>query len=384
MCRVLVLADDLTGALEAGAKFAATGASVHVTTKPEFPADKVQEDAVLVIDTETRHVMPEQARRCVFDLSRAAQNARIQYVYKKTDSTLRGNIAAEIRGLCDAFPTSPLLYVPAYPKMGRTVRAGILYVDGLPVTDTSFARDGLNPVGESHIPRLLSGEGARPIISTIAGNLTLAPSAEIYVCDGEGDADLEIAARKFVQSAFFCLAAGPTGFVGYIAQLVTLPRTTPPSLPVLRRALVVNGSRNNISIGQIQHASHQGWATRNADELAKTNGEPGWVILDQPVANSSPVDFARRLSRTVRSILSREEFKAVVVLGGDTAYAILDELGITDLRPIGEVLEGVPISAMTIDPAVLKGDSPLYLISKAGGFGPVDVLCLIHAKLTRG
>jgi uncharacterized protein YgbK (DUF1537 family) len=72
------------------------------------------------------------------------------------------------------------------------------------------------------------------------------------------------------------------------------------------------------------------------------------------------------------------------VFGGDTAYAILDAFGITDLRPIGEVLEGVPISAMPRMPAGLKGDGPFYLISKAGGFGPVDVLCQVKAKLTRG
>jgi D-threonate/D-erythronate kinase len=381
---MLVLADDLTGALEVGAKFAATGAGVMATTNLRFPLNKVQEEAIMVIDTETRHTSPEQAGQAVFELGRVASSAGFHYVYKKTDSTLRGNIAAEIKGLCDAFPDSPLLYVPAYPKMGRTVRAGILYVDGIPVTETCFARDGLNPVRESHILRLLSAECARPIISTIARNLPMSLSAGIYVCDGEADTDLKVAARKFLQSASFRLAAGPAGFVDHIAPLVDLPRTTPPSLPMLRRVLVVNGSRSDVSIGQIQHAIHHGWVARSVDELTDTKEGLGWVILAQPVSNCSPVDFARRISMTVQGILSREEFEAVVVLGGDTAYAILDALGITDLRPVGEVLEGVPISAISRNSAGLKGDGLLYLISKAGGFGPVDVLCQIQAKLTRG
>jgi D-threonate/D-erythronate kinase len=381
---MLVLADDLTGALEVGAKFAATGAGGKVTTNLRFPLNQVQEEAVLVIDTETRHISPEQARAAVFELGGAASKTGFLYVYKKTDSTLRGNIAAEFKGLCDAFPDSPLLYVPAYPKMGRTVRAGILCVNGIPVTNTSFARDGLNPVRESYIPRLLSAKCIHRVVSTSAGKLTMRPYARIYVCDGETDGDLEAAARRFVQSALFHLAAGPAGFGGHLAPLLDLPRTNPPRLPMMRRVLVVNGSRNEVSIGQIQHTSRQGWAMRSVDELANTNKEPGWMILDQPVGNCNPVGFARRLSMVVKNILSREEFEAIVVFGGDTAYAILDAFGITDLRPIGEVLEGVPISAMPRMPAGLKGDGPFYLISKAGGFGPVDVLCQVKAKLTRG
>ena len=123
---------------------------------------------------------------------------------------------------------------------------------------------------------------------------------------------------------------------------------------------------------------------RSADEFANMNEEPGWMILDQPAGNCNPADFAWRLSMTVKSILSREAFEAIVVFGGDTAYAILDAIEITDLHPIGEVQEGVPISNMPRKPAGLKGDGPFCLISKAGGFGPVNVLCQIKAKLTKG
>ena len=108
MHRMLVLADDLTGALEVGAKFAATGAGVMVQTNLRSPLNKCQEEPVLVVDTETRHTPPGQARQIVSDLSRAASEAGFHYVYKKTDSTLRGNITAEIKGLCDAFPDSSL------------------------------------------------------------------------------------------------------------------------------------------------------------------------------------------------------------------------------------------------------------------------------------
>ena len=384
MYQVLVLADDLTGALEVGAKFAATGAPVLVTTKFGFQGNTIPEEGVLVIDTETRHVPPEEARRCVFELCSEAHDADVRYLFKKTDSTLRGNVAAEISALSSAFADLPLCYVPAYPKMGRTVRGGILYIDGIPVTETSFARDLLNPVRECHIPRLLSAECTQPVISVVAEEFSALLPAGIYVCDGETDSDLEALANKFMQSKSFRLAAGPAGFVEYLAPLVDLPRTIPKGLPMLERVLVVNGSHNEVSIRQVQHARTHGYDAGNAEGIARAEEYPGWVILDQSVINCSPVDFARQLSQTVCDILRQKEFEAIVVFGGDTAYAILSALGKPDVHPIGDVLEGVPISAISRHSAGLKSDGFLYLISKAGGFGPVDVLDQIQVKLTRG
>jgi len=71
------------------------------------------------------------------------------------DSTLRGNVAAELAAVGAAWEGAPVVYLPAYPKLGRTVRDGELRVDGRPVSQTAFASDRWNPVRESHIPTLL-------------------------------------------------------------------------------------------------------------------------------------------------------------------------------------------------------------------------------------
>jgi len=59
----------------------------------------------------------------VHGLACAAHERGIRFLYLKTDSTLRGNIGSEISAVLAAFPGSPLVYAPAYPRMGRTVRA---------------------------------------------------------------------------------------------------------------------------------------------------------------------------------------------------------------------------------------------------------------------
>src|ERR1019366_10127995 len=149
----------------------------------------------------------------------------------KTDSTLRGNIGAELAALCRAFAGAPLLYVPAYPQMERTVRGGSLYVDGVLVSVTSFAGDPFNPVRESHIPTLLKSQCGLPIRSGPVTDVTNSELTGIAICDGESDKDVESAARAFTSPPSFRLAAGPAGFATHFARFVDLPRGRPAALP---------------------------------------------------------------------------------------------------------------------------------------------------------
>ena len=133
MLLLLIIADDFTGALDTGVQFAAYGAATRVMVKDQV--DFASCDAqVLVVDTETRHLPPEKAYQIVEELTRAACRAGIRYIYKKTDSALRGNIGAELAAVLQASNNRQLPFLPAFPQNGRTTRDGIHYVDGVPVT----------------------------------------------------------------------------------------------------------------------------------------------------------------------------------------------------------------------------------------------------------
>src|ERR1041384_5159011 len=97
---ILALADDMTGALEIGAKFSAAGMPSSISAR----AGPVGEAPVVVFDTETRHNSAEVAYRTVRRFVLEAGLAHLPLVYKKTDSTLRGNISAELQALADLFP----------------------------------------------------------------------------------------------------------------------------------------------------------------------------------------------------------------------------------------------------------------------------------------
>ena len=153
MLLLLIIADDFTGALDTGVQFAAYGAATRVMVKDQV--DFASCDAqVLVVDTETRHLPPEKAYQIVEELTRAACRAGIRYIYKKTDSALRGNIGAELAAVLQASNNRQLPFLPAFPQNGRTTRDGIHYVDGVPVTESPFGVDPFEPVRHGRMYRL--------------------------------------------------------------------------------------------------------------------------------------------------------------------------------------------------------------------------------------
>jgi len=384
--RILVLADDLTGALEVGAKFAASGVTSLVRAAPGLlPRDLHNAAGAFVVDTETRHARAGEAARRVYEFAHAAYEEGFSHVYKKTDSTLRGNIGAELAALSEAFAGAPLLYVPAYPQMGRTVRGGSLYLDGVLVGATSFAGDPFNPVRESHIPTLLKSQCRLPIRSGPVADIANSELAGIAVCDGETDEDVESAARAFASSSFFRLAAGPAAFATHFARLADLPRGRPADLPGIRNALIVNGSLHAVSRHQVEQAKQEGFKSmdRSSSPAALIDGE--WTILEPGSGSGgATLDFAQALARSVCHILAHAPIDALVIFGGDTAYAISEAIGGPPLHLIGEVMEGVPIARIDADCLGLytgHRDRDLFLVTKAGSFGSPDILASIRNSL---
>lgn len=96
---------------------------------------------VLVVNAESRHLSVSEAYNVVFRIAKTAEAAGIPYIYKKTDSALRGNIGCELNAVMDASGEACLIFAPAFPQMGRVTRRGIHYIDGVPVADSVFGKD---------------------------------------------------------------------------------------------------------------------------------------------------------------------------------------------------------------------------------------------------
>jgi uncharacterized protein YgbK (DUF1537 family) len=160
MPKLLIIADDLTGALDTGVKFAEAGLTTAVSTRCEScPADSSADVAVLCADT--RHLPGEEAYREIRSVVEANRD-RFPLLMKKTDSGLRGNIGAELQAFLDGTGERALAFLPALPEMHRVTLGGVQYIDGVPVSKSVFGRDPFEPVLDDDISVLLSRQCSVP------------------------------------------------------------------------------------------------------------------------------------------------------------------------------------------------------------------------------
>ena len=119
MLRLLMIADDFTGALDTGVQLAAHGIPTQVVVgQADLSACS---STVLVVDTETRHLPAAKAAKAVEELTRSAVENGVGCIYKKTDSALRGNIGAELAALLKASGARNLPFLPAFPHDRKSV-----------------------------------------------------------------------------------------------------------------------------------------------------------------------------------------------------------------------------------------------------------------------
>ena len=113
MVKLLMIADDFTGALDTGVQFAKRGISTQIFTKQKLCEKDIKEDTeVLVVDTESRPMTRDDAYRAVYDLACWAVRHGVEIIFKKTDSALRGNIGAELQAVLDAGKSHRLFFFP--------------------------------------------------------------------------------------------------------------------------------------------------------------------------------------------------------------------------------------------------------------------------------
>ncbi len=383
--RILGIADDATGAIEVGAKFAMAGVSTLVTTGNDLESDR---DG-FVVDAQTRHVSPWAARERILQLAGAAIEAGVPHLFKKTDSALRGHIAVEFQALIEAFPERPLLYVPAYPRMGRTVRDGELYVRGVALAETAFAADRLNPSVQGYIPGLLAAGCGAPMLTASTGErilelLSAVPGGVIIICDGTNDDDLRRTAEALATSGRDCIVAGTAGFCEPWVNALPIERIFQGEVPAVRRCLVVGGSlhpASNAAILRAEEADIPAIALADqaagddltAAALAEALAAHPWVSLT--TTGTCPESVVMRMGALAARVIEMQPVDGVAVFGGDTTLGVLEALGVTVVEPIRDLLPGVPVSL------IQHADGRLALITKAGGFGDAGTLTAIRNEL---
>jgi uncharacterized protein YgbK (DUF1537 family) len=168
MTRLAIIADDLSSATDCGAQIVRSGLSVVVPLGSYPLPEAARAPQVISVDTDSRSLAADQAYAKVKATSQQLFAEGWTHFYKSVDSTLRGNLGAEIEAVLEIVKPDCAMIAPAFPKYGRTTVEGVQYLHGRPLHETEFGTDPTAPVRDAHIARRLA-EGSR----RKAGRLTL-------------------------------------------------------------------------------------------------------------------------------------------------------------------------------------------------------------------
>ena len=390
---ITLIADDLTGACDAGAHFTGRG-RVRVFVD-EAPVDPGRD--VAVVDTESRALSPEDAGRRVRAATRRLGARRCEgFLFKKIDSTLRGPIAAEVEALLDEAGRGTALVCPTFPAQGRTVTGGLLHLGGRPAHTSVIARDPAYPGDTSDVGEILRRGATRtvrhlPLTSVRGGGNALASALArareaIVTADAETDADLDALAAAAIAAPDVVLA-GSAGLARAAAQCLGYAGPRVP-IPDGHAWLVIAGSLHPATRAQIRALDAAGIAGATVDlvgepdvrTLAARLGEGRPVFLTTAESETATPEARPRMAAALAAaalrVLELSSPDVVAVTGGDTARALMRALGTDRLD-----LAGAPSSGLALGELVTSAAPSFTWLSKAGGFGAPDLfLALLEGK----
>lgn len=402
--RAVIIADDITGSNDTGSQFARHG---YRTTVVFDPVHADNED-VLVVDTETREAPPEDA----YERARSvATQFEETMLYKKIDSTLRGNIAVELAAVLDAAKPDMLLLAPAFPENGRTTEDGIQLVDGRPVLESLTDSENLPASSEvaaslsqlsfdiEYIPLDLVNHGPAAVRDQLVELVQAHDEPFVAVSDATSIAHLETLASEARDLDAEVAYSGSGGLAGALAQTASgsersavlgivgsISETATSQLAALPNDAVVQLDTETIITDPEQAASAV------VDPLLQTQYRNGYAVAASATSSQDVAETRRAaeqlgltestvkrrvataLSLTARKVHESSPLSGLFTTGGTTTTAILEELDAKKLELTGvEVDEGIPLVRVR-EGAV----DDLAMITKAGSFGgPTTIInCL--------
>lgn len=409
-----IIADDLTGANDTGLQFYLQGCNTQILfdATGEFNNKFSQAWA---ISTETRNIPPERAAEKVFDTTKNfLNNLNAEYIYKKIDSTLRGNIAVEILAILEATHYDAAIILPAFPQESRTTVGGYHLLKGMPLERTEFARDPRSPIFESHIPTLLKsqieddslvgliefktvGKGAGPVLHEM--NELIKEGKKLIVIDSLSTTDMEQVALAIRKTSFDILPCGSAGLAQVLAKewfpdlnYQHISKTI-PEMPIL----VVSGSATNITKTQMLKLEeeedldpyfikitpdklldelYEDLTERILNNLGKNNtvvlqacqfenDEVKNFLAEKGLtAEKIPGLLTDYLADLTRKVVAQREV-ILVLVGGETSYKCCSAISSRNLQIIDEVEPAIPLC---------MDHKAQWIVTKSGNLGTPKTL----------
>lgn len=377
MKKILLIADDYTGANDTGIKIAERGYEVEISLK----TDEVIDSDICVIDTESRNISGNDARKIINKTLTSINNLDdYLFIYKKVDSTLRGNIKEECEEIIKYYKPEIVIFNPAYPVLGRKVIDGIHFVNDLRLKETEFAKDPEKPVEEDDIRKIFDTTSCHHSLEEVRNGLTIKEGVNTF--DTELDSDLAEIAKKCLDLNKKTLYIGSAGLCDALFD----------ELIIKDPALAIVGSVSKENEMAVEYCAKMGTKVlelslkdfvenkyentlktaletlNSGEDLLITTSknrksyEESKSYLENKGLNQDK-EFRRLIEVLVEEVIKKSKLSGLFITGGTTAFNALKALKASGTVLLRELEPGIIISE-------IKGlESDLFMVSKAGAFG---------------
>ena len=418
---IYIIADDLTGANDTGVQFAKNGYKTKVLIlDDEFKNIEFENNHdVLVIDTETREVEENVARNKLTKILQEIKVSEKDIIYKKIDSTLRGNIGAEIEEIMKILNKHFCIISPSFPSHQRVTIGGNLLVEQKLLGLSGYIDNSTGKKAESFIPSILEQQtklsiGRIDLSEVSKGQVSIKKNLneliekkkKIIVVDSSNERHLKDIVSSGIKFSDKILFSGSAGLANYLVKKFNKNKQLNINIKDNKQpVLIVGGSKNPVMLDQIEYLiNHLKFAVLKIDikqifyqekrvldnyvneclEIIMKNQD--LIIYNDAVYNKKELideklmqeyklsyrELGNRIKEffgKLASVVVREsKINNLVLTGGDIAVSVCSELKISELELIGELLPGIPLTS-----AHFK-DNTLSIITKAGGFGKKETL----------
>ncbi|QLL73525.1 four-carbon acid sugar kinase family protein [Lactobacillus crispatus] len=403
MNKFLIIADDFTGANDTGVKLTEKGTPVEVV----FSALNLNPSSSCVVDTETRNDAKNVAYGKVKDIINTINLDDYDIIYKKVDSTLRGNISDELMALTESYDPDYIVFDPALPSLEREVVNGNLLVSGEHLKKTEFAHDPLKPIENENIKKIFEQIYPTGLIRLYTLNelrnkeLVLDLSKRYFCFDTENDTDMARVVHLFSGLKGKILWVGSSGL---IEELINSQNEYNPSIALVgsvsekTREQLKCAEKNGLSlvslpIYQIYSSGDYSRYVKQITNLLKQHKDV--IIMSSASYDRNELHKTRRLFKkdgicdeqlgsivqtvlagVCRKVISQQKVSGIFVTGGATAKGLLSMVNAEKTIVKEEVALGMPL--LQIEGGEFNG---INIISKAGAFGDSSLLVFALKKL---
>ena len=412
MGTAIILADDFTGAGDSGVHFARSGSRTALLLDLDGLENELPRYEALSLSSESRFLNKNDAATAVRGLATRCVALGADIVFKKVDSTLRGNLGAEIEAALEATGYAAALVCTAIPKIGRTSSDGKLFLHGVPLHETEIGRDPFNPVHTAEVPVIIAGQTSMQTgtlaLSTVRDTPEtlretvremLRSGCRIIVADAETDADLAVLGkllREARQGDYELPRLLAVGAGGLAEAYTKAGGAVSPALPC-GRVFAVMGSLTTVSHEQADLAlasdsffplifdldaglaDAQTECARLVKEAASANGKHLLLRAKHGTGHSRPnteqgSQVAALFGMATSAICRETPCDVLFATGGSTAVAVAGALGVRAIQLETECMPGIVLGSCTADFGIR------WFISKAGGFGQPQTLCELGTR----